>query len=124
MYKRQELGFNTGFGLRYDLDLIVIRLDWGVRVQMCIRDREQTVYDIRVLVFNDIHAVPIVRKSFLLEDDPHRSDSIGHDLLRVVPAAFSGNYINIGFEYFRYENGQPHMINLVWDDTRPATESV
>lgn len=24
---------------------------------------EQTVYDIRVLVFNDIHAVPIVRKS-------------------------------------------------------------
>lgn len=39
-------------------------------------------------------------------------------------AAFSGNYINIGFEYFRYENGQPHMINLVWDDTRPATDSV
>ncbi|MFR7708146.1 MAG: hypothetical protein ACLUZZ_03330 [Alistipes inops] len=76
---------------------------------------EQTVYDIRVLVFNDIHAVPIVRKSFLLEDDPHRSDSIGHDLIRVVTAAFSGNYINIGFEYFRYENGQPHMINLVWD---------
>lgn len=85
---------------------------------------EQTVYDIRVLVFNDIHAVPIVRKSFLLEDDPHRSDSIGHDLIRVVTAAFSGNYINIGFEYFRYENGQPHMINLVWDDTRPATDSV
>ena len=28
----KELGFNTGFGLRYDLDLIVIRLDWGVRV--------------------------------------------------------------------------------------------
>ena len=47
---------------------------------------EQTVYDIRVLVFNDIHAVPIVRKSFLLEDDPHRSDSIGHDLIRVVTA--------------------------------------
>lgn len=85
---------------------------------------EQPVYDIRVLVFNDIHAVPIVRKSFLLEDDPHRSDSIGHDLIRVVTAAFSGNYINIGFEYFRYENGQPHMINLVWDDTRPATDSV
>ena len=68
--------------------------------------------------------MPIVRKSFLLEDDPHRSDSIGHDLIRVVTAAFSGNYINIGFEYFRYENGQPHMINLVWDDTRPATDSV
>lgn len=28
----KELGFNTGLGLRYDLDLIVIRLDWGVRV--------------------------------------------------------------------------------------------
>ena len=80
--------------------------------------------DCSFIVFNDIHAVPIVRKSFLLEDDPHRSDSIGHDLIRVVTAAFSGNYINIGFEYFRYENGQPHMINLVWDDTRPATDSV
>lgn len=54
----------------------------------------------------------------------YRGDSIGHDLIRVVTAAFSGNYINIGFEYFRYENGQPHMINLVWDDTRPATDSV
>lgn len=85
---------------------------------------QQTAYDIRVIMFNNIHSVPIVRKSFLLEDDPHRSDSLGHDLIRVVTAAFSGNYINIGFEYFRYENGQEHMINLVWDDTRPATDSV
>lgn len=28
----KQLGFNTGFGLRYDLDLVVIRLDWGVKV--------------------------------------------------------------------------------------------
>ena len=28
----KQLGFNTGFGLRYDLDLVVIRLDWGMRL--------------------------------------------------------------------------------------------
>lgn len=81
-------------------------------------------YDVRILVFNNIHSVPIVRKSFILENDPKRSDSLGHDLIRVVRAAFSGNYINIGFEYFKYEGGREHMVNLVWDDTRPSTDSV
>lgn len=85
---------------------------------------QQTTYDIRVVVFNNIHSIPIIRKSFLLQDHPRRSDSLGHDLIRVVRAAFSGNYINIGFEYFRYEGGREHMINLIWDDTRPATDSV
>lgn len=85
---------------------------------------QATVYDVRVIVFNNIHSVPVVRKSFLLENDPHRSDSLGHDLIRVVTAAFSGNYINIGFEYFRFPDGQEHMINVIWDDTRPATDSV
>lgn len=85
---------------------------------------QQPAYDIRIVVFNNIHSVPIVRKSFLLQDDPARSDSLGHDLIRVVRAAFSGNYINIGFEYFGYEGGKEHMVNLVWDDTRPATDSV
>lgn len=84
----------------------------------------RVTYDIRIVVFNNIHSVPIVRKSFLLENDPHRSDSLGHDLIRVVRAAFSGNYINIGFEYFRYEGGREHMLNLVWDDTRPPADSV
>lgn len=28
----KELGFNTGLGLRYDLQLVVIRLDWGIRL--------------------------------------------------------------------------------------------
>ncbi len=28
----KQLGLNTGFGLRYDLSLIVIRLDWGVQL--------------------------------------------------------------------------------------------
>lgn len=84
----------------------------------------QATYDIRLLVFNNLHTAPIIRKSFLQADDPHRSDSLGHDLIRVVTAAFSGNYINIGFEYFRYEHGVEHTVNLVWDDTRPATDSV
>ena len=85
---------------------------------------EQTVYDVRIIVFNNIHCVPILRKSFVGAGGDARADSIGNDLVRVVSAAFSGNYINIGFEYFRYENGDEHMINLVWDDTRSETDSV
>ena len=81
-------------------------------------------YDIRILVFNPIYSVPIIRKSFLLEDDPFRNDSLGDDPIRVLTAAFSGKYINIGFEYFRYSEGSDHIINLVWDDTRSATDSV
>ena len=83
-----------------------------------------TQYDIRIIVFNPIYSVPIVRRSFLLADDPFRNDSIGNDPIRVVTAAFSGKYINIGFEYFRHSENLDHVINLVWDDTRPATDSV
>ena len=81
-------------------------------------------YDIRIIVFNPIYSVPIVRRSYLLADDPFRNDSIGNDPIRVVTAAFSGKYINIGFEYFRHSENLDHVINLVWDDTRPATDSV
>lgn len=81
-------------------------------------------YDIRIIVFNPICTAPIVRRSFLLEDDPHRSDSLGNDPIRVTTAAFSGKYINIGFEYFRYDDGKEHTVNLVWDDTRQAADSV
>ncbi len=81
-------------------------------------------YEIKVIVFNDIYSAPLLRKSFLQEDSPHRDDSIGHDLVIVTSAAFSGDYINIGIEYFRVPDGKPHMINLVWDDTRHPLDSV
>lgn len=28
----KQLGFNTGLGLRYDLSLVIIRLDWGIKL--------------------------------------------------------------------------------------------
>ena len=28
----KELGFNTGFGLRFDIKFVVLRLDWGVQL--------------------------------------------------------------------------------------------
>lgn len=28
----KQLGFNTGFGIRYDLSLVIIRLDWGIKL--------------------------------------------------------------------------------------------
>lgn len=86
---------------------------------------EQKVYDIKLLVFNKILCVPVVRKSFLDEDAPQRDDSIGHDPIRVATASFSGNYINIGFEHFcQHGDEEHHIVNLVWDDTRPAGDSV
>lgn len=85
---------------------------------------DQEVYEIKIIVFNDIYSAPLLRKSFLQEDAPHRDDSIGHDLVMVTSAAFSGDYINIGIEYFRVPDGKPHMINLVWDDTRHPLDSV
>lgn len=81
-------------------------------------------YDIRIIVFNPIHTAPIIRKSFLLGDDPFRSDSLGDDPIRILTAAFSGKYINIGFEYFRYSEGAEHIVNLVWDDTQSGSDSV
>ena len=81
-------------------------------------------YDIRLIVFNPLHTAPIIRKSFLLENDPFRSDSLGDDPIRVLTAAFSGKYINIGFEIFRYSEGAEHIVNLVWDDTREVSDSV
>lgn len=84
---------------------------------------ERTVLDVKVIVFNTLYSAPIVRKSDLLEDEG-RDKTIGDDPIRIVNAAFSGHYLNIGFEYFRIPEGTPHRINLVWDNTRPATDSV
>ena len=91
--------------------------------ESCYSSDERTVLDVKVIVFNTLYSAPIVRKSDLLEDEG-RDKTIGDDPIRIVNAAFSGHYLNIGFEYFRIPEGTPHRINLVWDNTRPATDSV
>lgn len=86
---------------------------------------DEKTYKIKVIIFNNIVAPPIVKESFLAEKEPFRSDSLGHDPVRIYEAVFSGNYVNIKFEYFRYAGSQkPHMINLLWDDTRNPNDSV
>lgn len=87
----------------------------------------QTVdsYNVKVLIFNNITANPIVQESFLADNAPYRNDSIGNDPIRICEVANSGNYVNIKFEYFRRAgSNKVHMINLVWDDTRNPTDSV
>lgn len=75
-------------------------------------------YYIRVLGFDNIISKPLVRESFILEDEDHRRDSIGNDLIRVYQAWFGGDYINIQFQYLRAENSKAkHLVSLVWDDT-------
>lgn len=65
---------------------------------------------------------PVIRESFILEDPDVRRDSIGYDGIRPYEkqtAWFGGDFINIRFEYLRYENSRVrHLINLVWDDVR------
>lgn len=77
------------------------------------------ICDIAVLGFDDILSKPVIRRSFLMEDYEHRSDSIGNDLIRPIydRAWLGGNHLNIEFEYMKAvgSNGK-HMINLVWED--------
>lgn len=75
---------------------------------------------IAVLGFDDILSKPVIRRSFLLEDYEHRSDSIGNDLIMAIydRAWLGGNHLNIEFQYMKAVGSEgKHMINLVWDDS-------
>ena len=79
---------------------------------------------VKVLLFNNVHSVPIISESFIEKSEAHRNDSIGRDLIRVYDAEFKGNYLNVKVEYLYYDPNTQHRINLVWDDTRTDTDSV
>jgi len=103
----------------------------GKRVY-CAYEIIETQYDqngnkiclIAVLGFDDILSKPVVRRSFIMQDYEHRTDSIGNDLIRAIydRAWLGGNHLNIEFEYMKAKNSSgKHMINLVWDDMNPES---
>jgi hypothetical protein len=89
------------------------------------KESPKNVYDVKVNGFYNLLSKPTLRESFILQDEQARRDSIGNDPFRGVYAWFGGDYINIDFEiyYSRYSN-QPHLINLVYDDTFVSSDTL
>jgi hypothetical protein len=89
------------------------------------KESNKKVYEVKVNGFYDLLSKPTLRESFVLEDEQVRRDSIGDDPFRSIYAWFGGDYINIDFEiyYSRYSN-QPHLINLVYDDTQASSDTL
>jgi hypothetical protein len=83
---------------------------------------KERVLEVRLEQIDYVLSKPIIRESFILEDEAIRRDSIGHDGIRPYgkeKAWFGGNFLNISFEYTRYKGSDTrHLINLVWDDVR------
>jgi hypothetical protein len=89
------------------------------------KESNRNVYEVAVKGFYNLLSKPLVRESFILEDESSRRDSIGNDPYTSIYAWFGGDYINIDFEiYFDRFSGEKHLINLVYDDTRASADTL
>jgi hypothetical protein len=82
------------------------------------KEKSKKEYEVKVNGFYNLLSKPLVKESFIMEDETARRDSIGDDPFIDVYAWFGGDYINInvGVYYEEFSN-QKHMINLVYNDT-------
>lgn len=82
-------------------------------------------YYAKIIGFDHIISKPVIKESFIRENQEHRQDSIGDDLIMVKKMWFGGRFLNIEFEYLRKNmSEEPHMINLVWDDLSEDDETI
>ena len=89
------------------------------------KDKNKNVYEIKVNGFYNLLTKPVVKESFILQDEEARRDSIGNDPFNAVSARFGGDYINIDFElYHSQSSDKKHMINLVYDDSRANVDTL
>jgi hypothetical protein len=88
------------------------------------KEASKKVYDVKVNGFYNLLSKPIVNESFILENENVRRDSIGNDPFLSVYAWFGGDYININFEALFADSNTKHLINLVYDDTRPSSDTL
>jgi hypothetical protein len=89
------------------------------------RESSKKVYEVEINGFYNLLSKPLIRESFILENEEFRRDSIGNDPFNYVYAWFGGDYINIDFEiYFDSFSNEKHLINLVYDDTRASADTV
>jgi hypothetical protein len=88
-------------------------------------DKNGNVYEVKVNGFYHLLSKPFVKESFILEDGETRRDSIGNDPFNRVEAWFGGDYININFDlYYAGNTDKKHLINLIYDDTRAAADTI
>ena len=89
------------------------------------KDKNNNIYEIKVNGFYDLLSKPLVNESFILQDEEARRDSIGNDPFIDISANFGGEYLNINFEMWYFQNyNKKHMINLVYDDVRADSDTI
>jgi hypothetical protein len=88
------------------------------------KEASKKEYNVKVNGFYTLLSKPLVNESFILADEQTRRDSIGNDAFLGVYAWFGGDYININFEAFFANSNTKHLINLVYDDTREASDTL
>jgi len=85
------------------------------------KDKSKSIYEVKVNGFYSLLSKPVVRESFILEDEQARRDSIGNDAFNSISAWFGGDFINVNFEIYHSANSDlKHFINLIYDDTRSS----
>jgi hypothetical protein len=89
------------------------------------KEKSKKEYEVEVNGFYNLLSKPLVRESYILQDDSVRRDSIGNDPFVDVYAWFGGDYmnINVGVYYEEFSN-QKHLINLVYNDTIASTDTL
>jgi hypothetical protein len=89
------------------------------------REKSKKIYEVQVNGFYYLLSKPLVKESFILEQEEARRDSIGNDPFLQVNAWFGGDFINIDFEMlYGHTASKKHLINLVYDDTRAAADTI
>jgi hypothetical protein len=89
------------------------------------KGKSKKEYEVEVNGFYYLLSKPLVRESFILQDEASRRDSIGNDPFIGIHAWFGGDYLNINIETFYDElSSTKHLINLVYDDTRASTDTL
>ncbi|MDR2915849.1 MAG: hypothetical protein LBV74_13625 [Tannerella sp.] len=88
-------------------------------------DKGKNIYEVRVNGFYNLLSKPLIKESFILQDEEARRDSIGNDPFSHIYAVFGGNFINIDFEVWHLQDSnEKHMINLVYDDTQANADTI
>ncbi len=79
-------------------------------------------YEVEVNGFYNLVSKPILRESFIQENEEARRDSIGNDPFQNLYAWIGGGYLNINFNFlYMPYGGKIHMINLVYNDVQQST---
>lgn len=99
-------------GMRVFLRYAYLGSDWSDTGLNSPMDYYIYLYDI-----DEVLCKQPVAQTFILENEEHRTDSIGNDPINVQKAWIASKYLNVEFEVpFKTGSSVRHFINLVYDD--------